>query len=169
MKKIKLELKWGFIITIMFLVWMLVEKVLGWHDEKIADHYWLTFLFTPFIIIMYTLAIREKRRRFLGGVLTWIQGFTTGVKVSIFAALLSPLAQYIIHNYITPKYFDNVIAYSVTNQLMTIEAANDYFNINSYMLQSAVGTLVTGIIVSAVVAFFLKRDTPKVKKQSVSQ
>ena len=63
MKNIKIEFKWAIIFTIMTLVWMLLEKTLGWHDEKIADHYWLTLLFIPIAIFMYLLALREKRRQ----------------------------------------------------------------------------------------------------------
>ncbi|MDX1783859.1 MAG: DUF4199 domain-containing protein, partial [Aequorivita vladivostokensis] len=77
--------------------------------------------------------------------------------LSVFAALLSPLAQYITHNYITPEYFNNVIEYSVTNDLMTREKANEYFNINSYMWQSAIGALGFGIITAAVVAIFVRK------------
>lgn len=158
MKALKIELKWAFIFTIVMLVWMLFEKTLGWHDEKIADHYWLTLLFMPFAILMYILVMREKRRRHYDKKMTWLQGFITGTKMAVFVALLSPIAQYITHNYITPEYFNNVATYSVTNDLMSIQEANDYFNITNYMLQSLVGALGGGLVISAIVAIFLKRS-----------
>ncbi|OAB75761.1 DUF4199 domain-containing protein [Cochleicola gelatinilyticus] len=157
MKHIKIEFKWAIIFTIAMLLWMLFEKTLGWHDEKIADHYWLTLLFFPIGIFMTVLVMREKRRRMYRGKLTWMQGFLTGLKMSVFVALLSPLAQYITHNYITPEYFNNVIDYSVTNDLMTMKKANEVFNFNSYMLQSFFGALIGGIITSAIVAIFMRR------------
>ncbi len=101
--------------------------------------------------------MREKRRRVYGGKMTWIQGFITGVILSVFIALLSPLAQYITHNFITPKYFNNVIEYSVTNDLMTRTKANEFFNINNYILQSAFGALGLGIATAAVVAIFVRK------------
>lgn len=158
MKAIIIELKWAIIFTITLLAWMLFEKTLGWHDEKIADHFWLTFLFIPFAVLMYVLVMREKRRRHFNKKLTWLQGFITGVKMAFFVALLSPLAQYITHNYITPEYFESVSQYSITNDLMSIEEANDYFNITNYMLQSAIGALGGGIVISALVAIFMRRD-----------
>ncbi|QIE60597.1 DUF4199 domain-containing protein [Rasiella rasia] len=158
MKAIKIELKWAFIFTITTLVWMLFEKTLGWHDEKIADHFWLTLLFLPFAILMYVLVMREKRRRHFDKKMTWTQGFVTGAKMALFVALLSPLAQYITHHYITPEYFNNVASYSVTNDLMSIEEANDYFNINNYIWQAAVGALGGGLVISALVAVFMKRS-----------
>lgn len=158
MKGIKIELKWAIIFTITMLAWMLFEKTLGWHDEKIADHYWLTLLFMPFAILMYILVMREKRRRHYDGKMTWTQGFLTGVKMAVFVALLSPIAQYITHNYITPEYFNNVSTYSVTNDLMSIEEANEEFNINSYLFKSFIGALGGGLVVSAIVAIFMKRS-----------
>ncbi|MCB0464367.1 MAG: DUF4199 domain-containing protein [Aequorivita sp.] len=157
MKKILIEFKWAILFTIAMLCWILLEKILGWHEEKIADLWWLTMLFAPVAILMYLLEMREKRRRVYGGRMTWAQGFLTGIILSFFVALLSPLAQYITHNYITPEYFNNVIEYSVTNNLMTRTKANDYFNINSYMWQSALVAFGGGIIFSAVVAIFVRK------------
>tara|TARA_R100000935_G_scaffold1517_1_gene4849 strand:- start:28376 stop:28852 length:477 start_codon:yes stop_codon:yes gene_type:complete len=158
MKAIKIELKWAIIFTITMLAWMLFEKTLGWHEENIANHYWLTLLFIPFAILMYVLVMREKRRRHYDKKMTWLQGFITGAKMALFVALLSPLAQYITHNYITPEYFNNVIEYSVTNDVMTRTKANDYFNITNYIWQSAFGALGGGLVVSAIVAIFMRRS-----------
>jgi hypothetical protein len=157
MKHIKIELKWAFIFTFLSLAWMLLERSFGWHDENIANHYWLTMLFAPFAILMYVLEMREKRRRALDKKMTWLQGFLSGTVMSVFVALLSPIAQYVTHNYITPEYFNNVIEYSVTNDLMTRTKANEYFNITNYIWQSAFGALGMGVVTSAIVALFLRR------------
>jgi hypothetical protein len=157
MKKISIEFKWAILFTIVMLLWMLFEKTMGWHEEQIADHQWLTLFFAPFAILMYVLALREKRRRVYAGKITWLQGFVSGLILSIFVALLSPLAQYITHNYITPEYFNNVIEYSVTNDMMTREKANAYFNINNYIWQSAIGAFGFGTLTAAVVAIFVRK------------
>ena len=157
MKNLKIEFKWAIIFTITTLAWIFLEKTLGWHDEKIADHYWLTMLYVPVAIFMYILALREKRRRSYKKKMTWRQGFLCGLMVSVFAAALSPLAQYLTHHYITPQYFPNIIEHSVTNELMTLGAANKYFNINNYIMQSVIGVLVGGAIISAIAAFILRR------------
>lgn len=161
MKKIHIEIKWAIISTVLSLAWMLLEKTLGWHDEQIADHFWLTLMFIPFAVLMYVLCIREKRRRVFDKKLTWKEGFFTGARLAIGVTLLSPIAQYITHNYITPKYFEKVKEYSITNDLMTVEAANDYFNIGNYIWQSAAGALIGGLIISALVSLFLKK--PRLK------
>lgn len=157
MRKLYIELKWAVIFTIAILSWMLLEKTMGWHEEKIADHYWLTLLFTPFAILLYLLALREKRRRVYDGKMTWLQGFISGIFLTVFITLLSPLAQYITHNFITPEYFNNVIDYSVTNDLMTREKANTYFNIDNYIWQASIGALALGIAMAAVAAIFVRK------------
>ncbi|CAM3521435.1 DUF4199 domain-containing protein [Aequorivita lipolytica] len=157
MKKIYIEFKWAFIFTITILCWMLLEKTLSWHEEQIAAHQWVTLLLAPFAILMYLLEMREKRRRVYGGKMTWLQGFISGVILSVFVALLSPLGQFIAHNYITPEYFNNVTEYSVTNDLMTRNKANDYLNINSYLWQSVLGALGFGIVTAAIVAIFVRK------------
>ena len=157
MRKIQIELKWAVIFTIAILLWILLEKTMGWHEANLANHYWLTLLFVPFAILLYLLCMREKRRRVYDRKMTWRQGFLSGLTLTIFITLLSPLAQYITHNYITPEYFNNVIEYSVTNDLMTRKNANEYFNIDSYILQSAIGAFGLGIGTAAIVAFFVRK------------
>lgn len=157
MKKLRFELKWAVIFNIALLCWMLLEKTMGWHEEAIADNWWFTLLFAPFGILMYLLALREKRRRVYGGKITYRQAFVSAVILSTFIALLSPFTQYITHNFITEEYFNNVIEYSVTNDFMTRSRANEFFHINNYIWQSAFGAFVIGLLVSAVTAFFVRK------------
>ncbi len=157
MKKVYIELKWAVIFTITILLWMLLEKTMGWYEDKIADYYWLTLIFLPFVILLYLLALREKRRRVYIGKITWLQGFISGTILTIFVTALSPLAQYITNNFLTPEYFNNVIEYSVTNDFITRTRVNNYFNIHSYLWQSSIGTLGIGIIIAAIAAIFVQK------------
>lgn len=157
MRKIYIELKWAVIFTIALLCWMLFEKTMGWHEERIADRQWLTLFFVPFAILIYLLGLREKRRRVYSEKMTWLQGFTSGVVITVFIALLSPLTQYITHNFITPEYFNNVTEYSITNELMTRTRMNEFFHINNYIWQSLFGALGLGIATSSIVAIFVRK------------
>ncbi len=38
MKKYATEIKWGLIFTIVALLWMVFERLMGWHGENIAQH-----------------------------------------------------------------------------------------------------------------------------------
>jgi len=88
--------------------------------------------------------------------MTWQQGLISGGIMSVLIAILAPIVQYIISMAITPHYFENVIAYTVAAGSMSKEAAQAYFNLNSYMVQAAFGSLAMGIVTAAIVSLFLK-------------
>ena len=152
----KIELKWAIIYTIMFLVWILLEKTLGWHEEGTANKQWLTLFFLPFAIAMYWLAMKETRRRVYKKVITWRQCFMSGVLMAVFVAMLSPIAVYVIQNFITPENFETVANKSVTNTLLKIEQANDLLNIDNYRWQTAIGAFGIGVITALISASILK-------------
>lgn len=156
MNKFSIEIKWGIIFTIAALVWMYIEKALGWHDELISKHAIYTNIFAVVAIVVYVLALRDKKLNYYNGQMTWTQGFISGVIVSVVVAILAPLAQYVTHEFITPNYFENVIAYSVENDMMNQEGAEAYFSLTSYMMQAAFGALAMGVVTSAIVALFVK-------------
>ena len=157
MKKYSIEIKWGIIFSLVSLVWMFLEKGLGWHDENIAQHAIYTNFFAIVAIVLYVLALLDKRKNYFNGKMTWSQGFISGIVISIVVAILSPLGQYLTHEFITPDYFENVIAYSVESGAMTLEAAEEYFNLTSYIIQSFFFALVVGVVTSAIVAYFVRK------------
>jgi len=160
MKNFQIEFRWALIFSLALLVWMYFEKAIGLHDAHIGQHAIYTNLFAIIAIIIYVLALKDKKRSFFNGDMNWKQGFISGMVLSVLIAIISPLVQYIISTYISPEYFNNVIDYVVENGKMTLENAQGYFNLKSYMLQSAFGALAMGLVTSAVVAFFVKSKTP---------
>lgn len=156
MKNRVIEIKWGVIFAISTLAWMVLEKSLGWHDEHIADHATYTNLFAIVAIALYVFALRDKKKNFYQGQISYKEAFISGVIVTIVVTILSPLTQYIISEIITPDYFSNVIAYAVESGNATQEQAESSFNLQSYIIQASLGALVMGIVTSAVVAFFVR-------------
>lgn len=159
MKKYQLEIKWGVIFVVAALLWLLFEKLMGWHGPKIDQHPTMTNLFAVVAIAVYVFALLDKRKQ-LGGVMTWKQGFVAGLLITAVVVVLSPLSQWLFHTFISPEYFPNAIAYSVENDLMTQGAAEQYFSLGSYLLQSVIGGAAMGVITSAVVALFVKKKAP---------
>jgi len=157
MKKYAIELKWGIVFFLVSMAWMYFEKLMGWHGENISNHAIYTNFFAIIAILLFVFALLDKRKNFYGGKMTWVQGFTAGLIISIVVAILSPLGQYITHKLISPEYFPNVISFAVENEKMTQEAAEEYFSLNSYIKQSVMFGLVMGVITSAVVALFVKK------------
>lgn len=157
MKTITTEIKWAVIFTLVMLLWMLGERLVGLHDQHIDLHMVLTNLFAIPAILVYVFALRDKRQRDYQGVMTWQQGMLSGAIISLVVALLAPGTQWVISTVISPHYFDNVIAYSVaTGYHPTREEAEAYFNLGNYMMQSAVGALIMGLLTTAIVAIFLR-------------
>ena len=158
MQKYRTEIKWAAIFIVMSLLWMVFERSMGWHDVKIEQHPIMTNLFAIPAILVYVLALREKRDKDLGGRMSWKQGFLSGMLISVIVAVLSPLTQYITHAWITPDYFENVIQYAVEVQGETEEAARSYFSFSSYVVQSVIAAIIMGLITSSIVAAVLKRN-----------
>ncbi|HSD15008.1 MAG TPA: DUF4199 domain-containing protein [Flavobacterium sp.] len=156
MKNFTIEIKWAFIFFIASLAWMYLEKSVGLHDQYIEKHPIYTNLFAIVAIALYYFALRDKKKNFFNNQMNWKQGFVTGVYISFFIAILSPLAQYITSTFITPDYFKNVIAYAVEHKKMTQENAEMYFNLKSYIMQGIFGALSMGVVTSGIVAFFIK-------------
>lgn len=147
----KTEIKWGLIFVAVLLLWMVLERAAGLHDKNIAYHAILSMLFIIPAVTMVYLAIREKRR-VLGGRITFTQAFLCGLGVSVIVALLAPLTQYIIARFISPNFFDNMIAFTVSQGKMTLDQARQFFNLRSYVVQGSMGALGMGAATSLILA-----------------
>ena len=153
--KFRTEIKWGVIFTLVMLLWMVFERAMGWHGEKIDQHPVYTNLFSIVAVIVYVWGTWSKKQQDLGGQMTWMQGFLFGLQVAVVVAILTPLSQWITHTLISPDYFDNAIQYGVANGLTTQEEAEAHFNLPSYIGVSTIFALVSGAITAAAVSFFM--------------
>jgi hypothetical protein len=155
-KKYSIEIQWAVIFVLMMLVWMVLERWFGLHDTHIDKH----MIYTNFVAIpaiaVYVLALLDKKQNFLGGQMTYKQGFISGLVITIVVTILSPFTQYITSEFISPNYFANVISYSINNGKMTLIEAEAYFNLKNYIFQTLMFTPVMGIVTTAIVAFFTK-------------
>lgn len=156
MKNYSIEIKWGVIFIIIGILWVWFEKLMGLHDVHVSQHPLYTNLFGIFAVVMFILALREKRKKFFAGNMSWKEGFTSGIVMTIVITVLSPLSQYIVNTYISPEFFQNIIDYTVESGQMSREAAENYFSMRSYIIQATFGALVMGVVTSAIVAWFVK-------------
>lgn len=157
MKNVKIEIKWAIIFSVVGLLWMLLEKLVGLHSSHIDKHMYLTNLFAIPAIAVMILALKDKKKNFFGGQMNYKQGLISGTVLSIIIALFSPLTQWITSTIITPEYFPNVIAYSVeTGYHKSLEEAEAYFNLKNYMFQSTIGALIMGVVTTAIAMIFIR-------------
>ena len=157
MKNIGIEIKWGILFVVIQLLWMLGEKLAGLHDENIAQHATATNFFALIAIVVYVVALLDKRKNSYEGKMTWKQGFFTGLFITAVVTLLTPLSQYLTSAVIAPHFFDNMIDYTVEQGIKSREEAEAYFNMKSYMVQSVIFAPVVGIVTSAIVAIFTRK------------
>ncbi len=156
MKKIAIELKWGIIFFAVVLLWTVFEKSIGLHDERLDKHYMLTNFFAIPAIIVYVLALLDKRK-WLGGTMSWSQGFISGLMIAVIVSLLTPIGQYLTHVYLSPQFFPNIITLSVEQGQMTQEEAEAYFNLENYIKVSMLGAIMMGALTAGIVAIFTRK------------
>jgi len=157
MNIIKIELKWAIIFVLMMLTWIALERLAGFHDVRIEQQMTVSnFIFIPAITI-YVLALLDKRRNFLMGEMTYKQGLISGLIITLFVTIVSPLTQFIAMEFITPHYFANAIRYAVAQGIKTEAEAHAYFNMNHFIIEGLIFTPIMGVATSAVVAIFTRR------------
>lgn len=157
MMKFKTEIKFAVYFFIVTLIWMAGERLVGLHSTHIDKHMYYTNLYAIPAVLVYVLALKEKRKLY-NGMISYGQAFKAGLILTLFVTILSPLGQYITSTYITPHYFENAINYAVTNNKSTQEEAVAYFNLNNYLKQSVIGALVMGVVTTAIVSIFVRRS-----------
>lgn len=157
MKSIKIELKWSIIFSVVSLLWMLGEKLSGLHSTYIDYHLYLTNLFAIPAIVVMVMALKDKKKRFYDGQMTYLQGLSSGIVLSALIALLSPLVQWLTSYVISPEYFPNVIKRSVElGYYQTTALAEANFNYSNYAIHGVIGALAMGIITTAIAMIFIR-------------
>ena len=157
MKNIAIEVKWAVIFSGMTLLWMVLEKLSGLHGKYIDYHLYLTNLFAIPAIWVMVLALKDKKKNFYGGQISYGEGLISGIILSLIIALISPFKQWVTSYVITPEYFPNVIKRSVElGYYKTTAEAEANFNYPNYAKQGAIGAFVMGVITSAIAMIFIQ-------------
>lgn len=157
MNKYRIEIKWALIFVVMMLSWMTLERLLGFHDTYIDKHAIVTNLIAIPAIAIYVFALLDKRNNFYDGFMSYKEGFIAGLIITLIVTLFTPLIQYLTSTVISPDYFTNMIDYSVSEGLMEQGAAEEFFNLNNYLVQATIGAPIMGLLTTVIVAFFTKK------------
>lgn len=152
--KLPLELRYALLISFSMLLWLAVETLVGLHDKYINLHPIVTMFALLIPIVFSRMAVKEKKDQ-LGGEISFKQALITGLIITSITALLAVPSQIIFHKWINPDFFDNMIAAAVAHGQSATEASK-YFNLTSYMVQSAFGTLLFGSVIALIVAFVMR-------------
>ena len=159
MKKFSIEFKWAIITTIIFLAWMTLEKQLGFHTEKIKWEPLFNILYIFPLFLLYFLALREKKIKFYYGTMNWKQGIISAIVISFIIVVFSPIAQFILHEFISPNFLTNTINYTVESKKLSLEEAKEYTTLSSSIWKNISDSLSFGVVIGAIVAYLLKTKT----------
>lgn len=155
-KNYRIEIKWGAIIIGMMLLWNLLEKSVGLHSKYISkQQLYSNFIIIPFIII-YIMALMDKRKNFYNGSMTYKEAFKTGFLITLIIALFSPISQFITTELISPDYFPNMIRYSVMQEKLSQQEAVKFYNLSTFMIISIIGSFFYGLVITSIVSAFVK-------------
>ncbi len=151
-----IEIKWALIFVVVSMLWMLGERLAGLHSTHIDKHSVLTNLFAVPAILIYYLAIRDKKLNYYHGKMRFMPGLWSGIYLSLIVTLFVPITQYITSVIITPEYFPNAIAYTVNSGQMNQIEAEKYFSLSNYIFRSMISAPILGVVTSAFVTIFIR-------------
>lgn len=133
MKNYIIEIRWAFIFTLASILWAGIEKLVGLHDSKIGTMPAFFLLFAIPAVAIYFLSLLEKKEKVFNGNMSWKEGTVCGIVLSLFIAVLSPVAQWAIYTLISPEYFAKAIKFYTEKHVLTEARAVEQFNIAAYM------------------------------------
>jgi hypothetical protein len=154
--KLKTEIQWAIIFSIMTLIWMGMEKLVGLHDLYVSKHAIYTNFYALPSIAIYILALFAKRKTDYEGKISYKQAFLSGMILTLFITILSPITQVLTSMVISPQYFANAIKYTVEKEIMTAADASNYFSLKNYIILGITGAPIMGILTTSFVAIFVK-------------
>lgn len=154
---ILIQIKWAIYFSIITLLWMVGERIVGLHTTFIDQHmYWTNLFAIPAIWVM-VLALKDSKKTLYNNSMSYVQGLLCGSVLSVLIAVLGPLTQWIISYVITPDYFDNAIIRSVElGYYPSVELAKEYFNYESFAIGFSSFAIIFGIATTIVAMIFLK-------------
>ncbi|MEK6495404.1 DUF4199 domain-containing protein [Myroides odoratimimus] len=157
MRNFSIEFKWASYATLAALVWMFIVKSLGFHDlEKIRYEVGLQLLFNLVLVIFYWLGIRQKKREFYNGVISWQRAFLSGLVICIMITFFFPLIQYIAFNQVSPNFMATLQEAMVTQTKMSLEEAQSYATFDMYLRNGVTNNLSFGVVIIAIISYFIQ-------------
>ncbi|MEC5142027.1 DUF4199 domain-containing protein [Chitinophaga sp. 212800010-3] len=168
MKNYNIEFKWALVFAGTILLWNTIEEIAGFHNKYIASQPIFGAIILIPAVIIYVFALKEKRTKWYGGIMNYKQGVLSGVILSLMIGALSILTSNINLRFIAPQYLSNAADYAVSKGTMTAEAAKQQFNLSGYIVTGAIGAVITGAIITAVVMLFLRRNKHTTAASSIN-
>lgn len=158
------EWKWGVIIGLAGVAWLVASWAVGWHARGIGMIQVTVFLAMAISLVGYTLAMRSLLRH--QPETTVLEGLRSGALIAVVSALFAVAGQYAYFHWINPGWTDYMVGETRRHyEAMGVdeariaeiaEGAKTTFGFASYATQAAAGAIVQGVLFSAVTVAFQK-------------
>jgi hypothetical protein len=160
MKQFSIELKWAFNFFIASMLWMMLEKFLGYHDDKIQYQPLFSMLFGFVTLVIYIFALKDKKINFYHNQMNWREGFVSGLTLSLVIALFTTMIEYTKHHVISPYFLETMQKIIVEQNKMTLENAENFFTFSNSLSQSIFYVISFGSVLAALISLVIKsKDT----------
>lgn len=156
-KQYRVEIKWALIIIGATWLWAGLERLCGLHGEHIEKVRFYTNFFILPLVLLYIVALIDKRRTDYQGRILFKQGFRTGLVLTLLLTALAPLTQYVTHTVISPHFFDNAVAYIVAAGVLPEDSARAFFSLGNYIRHTMLSTPVIGLLIALFAALIVPK------------
>ncbi len=160
----RLDIKWGIILGLVYLVWLLASYYLGMHTDGIVK-IWIVVL-VSFILILCTLILALQDIKTREEALNFREGLKSGAVISVIGGVIAALSQVIYFQWVHPEFTDLMVEQTrvhyqnlgVADEFMSeiLEGARQSFGLKNYMIQAFGFQFVFGTIFSAMIMIFLR-------------
>lgn len=156
MKKFAIEFRWGITYFLAYTLWLMMEKSLGFHGEKIMYQPVFHLLFFFVALGLYGLMLRDKKKNYFKNELNWRDGFFSGLMYTFIIAMLSVMSMVTFHEWLSPNFLEDMKNLVVSQGQLDEEQATEFFSFSKTLSQHIYMILSQGAILSAMWSFFLK-------------
>ncbi len=152
MKDFKIELKWALIYSGVTLIWLMIERYFGLHDEHLDKQLRFMVILGVLYLCIYYLGLRDKKVNFYHGLISFKEGLKFALVMSLIVAVLSFFVQFIFVKIISPDYLSNMANYMVKVGRFTKQGAEEFYSVGNQLKNSAYTNLVIGVFFGAISA-----------------
>ncbi|MDF1656053.1 MAG: DUF4199 domain-containing protein [Verrucomicrobiales bacterium] len=160
-----LELRWGLIIGSVNMGWLFLSYYLGMHDQGLGMIQVMTLVSVLLSVVGYLLGLRDITFRFPDT--QYKEGLRSGAIIAGIVAVFAALSQVIYFKLINPGWTEQMVELTrnfylesglpETEAEQFAEGAKQTFGLTSYMIQSALGAIIIGMISTAIILMFLRK------------
>ena len=163
----KPEVKYGVFCGIGVGLWVVVEYLLGFHNKHIEIGRYSGYFSSIIPIVLIYLALRERRRLWHHGSLTFRQGFQYGVILSLISAVIITGFFWVYNHAINPGWLDAAADFQRRKMLQAgagaaeirrqLDELQKYSSPMYQLVWNFIGTAGLGLLFTVIISLFMKK------------